>query len=152
MKQISYAIILLTFLMTKISSAEELFIEVKAKKFVYNPNTITVNKGDTVHIRLISEDVTHGFYLDGYEVNTSAHPGADGSVSFVAMKTGRFTFRCSTPCGEHHPYMVGYLTVGPNKRFHLYVVLTLIFGAVSVLISFSVIKFKKRGKEENGEG
>ncbi|HDP98196.1 MAG TPA: hypothetical protein ENN22_03315, partial [bacterium] len=127
MKKLLYLLPLMLILFNS-AFTEEKFIEIKAKKFDYDPNIINVQKGDTVRVRLISLDVTHGFYLDGYDINTSAFPGSDGSLTFVANKTGRFTFRCSTPCGEHHPYMVGYLEVGPNKRFYFYVVLTLAFA------------------------
>ncbi len=120
--------------------AEEKSFELKAKKFSYTPNIIEVNKGDVVKIRLISEDVHHGFYLDGYGVQTSAHPGQDGNVKFVANKTGRFSFRCSVTCGEFHPYMIGYLVVGPNSRFLIYMLLTIALGVVS----FAFIAFRRR--------
>ena len=115
---------------------EEKFFEIKAKKFSYIPNIIKVNKGDRVKIRLISEDVQHGLFIDGYAKKTSAYPGQEGSLTFVAQKSGRFTFRCSVTCGEFHPYMVGYLVVGPNSRFRGYTILTLILGTGSILLVF----------------
>lgn len=139
MKKISLILILLLLFFTSVAFAEEKIFEVKAKKFSYTPNFIKVNKGDTVKIRLISEDVTHGFFLDGYGIETSAHPGQDGSIKFVADKTGRFTFRCSVTCGEFHPFMVGYLTVSPNSRFIAYLVLTILI----CVGNFSFIMFKK---------
>lgn len=96
---------------------EEKSFTVAARKFQYTPNLIRVNRGDTVTIRLVSEDVHHGFYLDAYELQMSALPGQDGVVRFVADKTGRFNFRCSVTCGAFHPYMVGYLKVEPDYRF-----------------------------------
>ncbi len=97
--------------------AAEKSFEIRAKKFSFTPNIIHVTCGDVVRIRLISEDVHHGFFLDGYGIKTSAHPGQDGSLKFTADKTGRFSFRCAVTCGEFHPYMVGYLVVGPNLRY-----------------------------------
>ena len=133
---------------TSFAFAEERFFEIKAKKFSYTPNFIKVNKKDTVRIRLISEDVTHGFFLDGYGVETSAHPGQDGSIKFIADKTGRFSFRCSVTCGEFHPFMVGYLTVEPNSRFLNFLYLTIFIG----LINFLFIMFKKLKTEKDGQG
>ena len=52
--------------------------EIKAKKFSYTPNIITVNRGDTVKIRLLSEDVHHGFFVDGYGIKTSGPSGYGG--------------------------------------------------------------------------
>ena len=120
-------------LFTTCAFAEERFFEIKAKKFSYTPNIINVNKGDVVRIRLISEDVHHCFFLDGYGIRTSAYPGQEGSLKFTADKTGRFSFRCSVTCGEFHPYMIGYLAVGPNTRFFGFVSLVLVIGLVSVL-------------------
>ncbi len=115
--------------------AEEVFFEVKAQKFFYTPHIIKVKKGDHVRIRLISQDVHHGFYLDGYEINTSAHPGMEGSLEFIADKAGRFTFRCSATCGDFHPYMVGYLYVTPNSRFHAAILIVALFGLGSLIVT-----------------
>ena len=114
----------------------EKFFEIRAKKFSYTPHKIIVNKGDKVTLRLVSEDVTHGLYLDGYGLETKAHPGQDGSISFIAKKTGKFTFRCSVTCGEFHPYMVGNLIVGPNYRFYVYLLMILAIGAGSGIVIF----------------
>ncbi|MDP6686077.1 MAG: cupredoxin domain-containing protein, partial [Candidatus Omnitrophota bacterium] len=90
----------LSFSLSSFAAQEEKVIEVKARKFSYTPHMIEVNKGDVVKIRLISEDVHHGFFLDGYGVETSSYPGKEGVVKFVADKPGRFNFRCSVTCGE----------------------------------------------------
>ncbi len=115
------------------------YFEIYAKRFEYAPNIIKVNLGDEVRIKLISTDVTHGIYLDGYELKTQANPGSDGSLSFVADKPGRYTFRCSVTCGEFHPYMIGYLEVEPNLTFLIFAGLAIIIG----IISFTIIHKKK---------
>ena len=123
--------------LTLSAQAEERFFEINAKKFSYTPNVITVDRGDKVTIRLISEDVTHGLYLDAYKVQTRANPGQAGSVTFVADKPGRFNFRCSVTCGEFHPFMVGYLSVRPNIRLYLFAALIIAAGlaaSVAVLV------------------
>jgi len=128
-------LILIGLFFTTSASAEEKFFEIKAKKFSYTPNIIKVNKGDTVRIRLLSEDVSHGLYLDGYEVNTSSQPGQDGNLKFIADKTGRFTFRCSVACGEFHPYMVGHLIVEPNWKYYFGIFPIVIFGLGSLVLT-----------------
>lgn len=135
MRKVPVFLILLFFTFIPHAFAEEQFFEITAKKFSYTPETIRVKKGDSVTIRLMSEDVTHGLYLDGYGLETRAHPGQDGSISFVADKTGRFAFRCSVTCGEFHPYMVGFLVVDPNSRLYGFatVILVLGFGSLSAL-------------------
>ena len=117
------------------SFAAERFFEVKAKKFSYTPNIIKVNKGDKVNIRLISEDVHHGFFVDGYGVKTSALPGQEGALSFIADKSGRFSFRCSVTCGSLHPYMIGYFYVAPNNLWVWGVLGVLVLGLISWLVT-----------------
>ncbi|MDP7491918.1 MAG: cupredoxin domain-containing protein [Candidatus Undinarchaeales archaeon] len=114
--------------------AEERYIEVSGKTFSYTPGVIKVNEGDVVTIRLTSEDVHHGLFLDGYEVQTKAHPGQDGVITFVADKPGRFTFRCSVTCGEFHPYMVGHLYVEPNSPFNGYAALAVLVALGSLIV------------------
>lgn len=118
-----------------LSFSEERFYEIKARRFSYDPNVIRVKKGDHVRVRLISEDVHHGFFLDGYNIQISAQPGKEGSLSFVADKSGRFTFRCSVTCGDFHPYMVGYLEVAPNNNFVAGVLIVVLFGLGSLVMS-----------------
>lgn len=112
----------------------ERFFEIHAKRFEYTPGTLQVNQGDKVTLRLVSEDVSHGLYLDGYEIKTSAHPGEEGTLTFIADQSGRYTFRCTVTCGEFHPYMVGYLDVQPNARFWLYALLTIGVALCSAVI------------------
>ena len=106
----------LAWLAWRTPAPQERYIELKARKFIYTPNVIEVNRGDTVRIRMVSEDVHHGFYLDGYEVEMTAQPSLAGGVHFVAQKAGKFAFRCSFTCGAFHPYMIGYLRVKPDYR------------------------------------
>ena len=108
------------------------------------PSEITVRKGERITFRLESLDVTHGLYLDGYGVQIKADPTQVGKATFVADKGGRFTFRCSETCGEFHPYMVGYLTVTPNTRFHVFVVITLVAGA-AIAAGLVLVSFRKKG-------
>ncbi len=142
-------IILQIFFFSTSLYAEKKIIEVRAKKFEYKPNIIKVNKGDTVTVRLISEDVHHGFYLDGYEISTFAHPGQDGSLTFIANKTGRFSFRCSNTCGEFHPYMIGYLIVEPNYRYYFFIGLTILFGVGNLLLTIKKSRSQPQQNNHN---
>jgi polyferredoxin/plastocyanin len=119
-------------------------IEVRARKFEYSPSVITVKEGETVTIKLVSEDVTHGFFLDGYGEETTIPPGETKVVGFTADKTGRFTFRCTVTCGHFHPYMVGHLRVLPNTKYYAGVAFVLLLGAVTV-----VTNRKRKGKAKD---
>jgi ferredoxin len=112
-------------------------VEIKARKYAYTPGVITVNEGETVVLKLISEDVTHGLYIDGYEKGFFVPPGEIRVMGFKADRTGRFTFRCSVTCGEFHPYMVGYLKVLPNRNYHAGIFLVGLLGLGSLLLSLT---------------
>lgn len=119
---------------------KEKVITINAQQFSYTPGTVEVNRGDRVTIRLISTDVHHGLYIDGYEVSTDARPGQDGSLTFVANNTGKFVMRCSVTCGPFHPYMIGYLKVKPDYR---------LFGSIWLAVGIfigSVLLVSRRQK------
>jgi len=130
------------------SVAEPRVITILAKRFVYTPSQIEVQKGELITIRLESLDVTHGLFMDGYGINIKARPGLIGKATFVADKPGRFTFRCSETCGEFHPYMVGFMEVTPNSRFRLFVgIMCVAFVAVLGVLFKGV--GENKGVEEN---
>ncbi len=88
--------------------------QVDARQFAYSPSELAVNPGDTVTIQLVSTDVVHGLYIDGYDISVEADPGQTATLTFVANKPGSFHFRCNVTCGAMHPFMIGKLTVGEN--------------------------------------
>lgn len=99
------------------SAPQERTIQIDARQFAYSPSELKVNLGDTVTIQLLSTDVVHGLYVDGYDVSVEADPGQTKTLSFVADKSGSFRFRCNVICGAMHPFMIGKLTVGSNNWF-----------------------------------
>jgi len=99
------------------SAPSERFFHVEAGNFAYSPAVLHVNPGDKVTIELVSTDVVHGLYVDGYDLNVTADPGQLATLSFVADRSGTFRLRCSVTCGALHPFMVGKLQVGSNLLF-----------------------------------
>jgi heme/copper-type cytochrome/quinol oxidase subunit 2 len=87
-------------------------LRVEASSFAFAPAVLSVNPGDRVTIELVSTDVVHGLYLDGYGLSVSADPGQTAYLSFIAERPGTFRFRCSVTCGALHPFMIGKLKVG----------------------------------------
>ena len=106
--------------------------EIDAHQFAYSPSELQVNQGDTVTIRLISTDVVHGLYVDGYDVSVEVDPGQTSTLTFTADKTGSFRFRCNVTCGAMHPFMIGKLTVSNNNWLYrsLGLAALAIFGTV----------------------
>ncbi len=107
--------------------------DIVAHKYAYDPPVITVNQGDEVHIKFSSRDVTHGFFLEGYDIDALSeagkqgilfrHPSATASftpaeeITFKADQRGKFRYRCSMTCGYMHPFMMGVMIVKPNSLF-----------------------------------
>jgi heme/copper-type cytochrome/quinol oxidase subunit 2 len=97
------------------AAPQERTFRIDARQFAYSPSELQVNPGDTVTIQLVSNDVVHGLYVDGYGVSVEADPGQTATLTFLANKTGSFRFRCNVTCGAMHPFMIGKLTVGTNN-------------------------------------
>jgi len=100
-----------------LAGPQERHIQVNARMFAFEPGLLRVNRGDTVVLTVESEDVVHGLYVDGYDVNAQVEPGQSAQVRFVADRPGKFKFRCSVSCGNLHPFMIGELVVEPNWPF-----------------------------------
>ena len=102
----------------------ERIFRVEARQFAYSPSELRVNPGDTVTIQLVSTDVVHGLYIDGYGISVEADPGQTKSLTFVADKPGSFRLRCNVTCGAMHPFMIGKLQVGQNTLLWRAIVLS----------------------------
>jgi cytochrome c oxidase subunit 2 len=117
-------------------------VTVVADQFAFEPAVLRVNRGDRVLLTLQATDVVHGFYLDGYGIETRFEPGISQQVEFVADRVGKYRYRCSVSCGTLHPFMIGELVVGPNLTFARTVGLTLL---VLVATLFYLKRFPPRG-------
>ena len=93
---------------------QEKTFRIEARQFAYSPSELEVNPGDTITVQLVSVDVVHGLYVDGYDLAVEADPGQTATLTFTADKPGSFRFRCNVTCGAMHPFMIGKLTVGTN--------------------------------------
>ena len=84
---------------------------VVAKNWEFEPDTITVNKGDTVRMSVESIDARHGIVIPAFRINEVLEPGSTVEIEFVADRAGTFDFSCSVPCGSGHKSMKGQLVV-----------------------------------------
>lgn len=111
---------------------QERTFRIDARQFAYSPSELKVNPGDTVTFELVSTDVVHGLYVDGYDISVEADPGQTATLTFIADKPGSFRFRCNVTCGAMHPFMIGKLTVGTNALLYRSIGLAaLVFVGVS---------------------
>lgn len=112
---------------------QERRLTITAQKYAFDPPILRVNQGDHLRIRLVAKDVTHGFYLEGYDLDGKVRPENPSfwvrrpsrkedyqeveEIEFIANRTGKFRYRCSLTCGYMHPFMQGELIVNPNYLF-----------------------------------
>ena len=123
---------------------------ITAHKYAYDPPVLRVNRGDRLHIRLVAKDVTHGFYLEGYDLDAKVRPENPTfwvrqpaqeknyrevqEINFIANHTGKFRYRCSVTCGYMHPFMQGELIVSPNYLYSTSVCLSLALAVAMLLL------------------
>jgi cytochrome c oxidase subunit 2 len=86
-------------------------IDITAHRFTYDPDEITLKKGEPVVLVLKSEDVPHGLRIR--ELNVEVKVGAHGTaqVQFTPDKTGDFVGQCFVFCGSGHGSMAFKLHV-----------------------------------------
>lgn len=85
-------------------------IAVRSFNYGYSPNELVAKQGETVKIRLVSDDSPHTFTIDELGINQEFTWGKDVDLSFVAGKKGKFRFYCAVP-GHKEGGMVGTLTI-----------------------------------------
>jgi heme/copper-type cytochrome/quinol oxidase subunit 2 len=119
---------------------------VEARQFAYSPSELSVNPGDKVTIQLISTDVVHGLYVDGYNISVQADPGQTATLSFIATKPGSFRLRCNVTCGAMHPFMIGKLTVGSNDWLYRSIGLA-VLGVAGFFPLSSFVRAEKKKEE-----
>ena len=86
-------------------------IKVTAKKYQFDPNVITVKKGDHVKLVITALDRDHGFKLEAFNIDQKLKKGDPATIEFTADKAGTFPFQCSDFCGMGHRRMKGKLVV-----------------------------------------
>lgn len=80
-------------------------IAMTAQRFAFEPNEITVNKGEQVILVIRSKDVSHGLVIEELGVRTEVKKGQSTEVEFTAEAAGTFEGKCAHFCGAGHGSM-----------------------------------------------
>ena len=80
-------------------------IEMTAQHFTFEPNEITVKKGQPVILLIKSKDVSHGLVIEDLGVRTEVKKGEATEVKFDPETTGTFEGKCAHFCGKGHGSM-----------------------------------------------
>jgi cytochrome c oxidase subunit 2 len=90
---------------------QPLQINIKARRFEFDPHTITLQKGQPAKLIITAEDVGHGFAIDDFNINVKIEARETKVVEFTPDHAGRFRIHCTVYCGEDHENMIGELIV-----------------------------------------
>jgi cytochrome c oxidase subunit 2 len=77
-------------------------IAITAKRFEFSPNQITLAKGETVKLRIKSEDVTHGLFVRPLGIDTEIVPGQVTELTVTPQAAGTYRAICDHFCGAGH--------------------------------------------------
>jgi cytochrome c oxidase subunit II len=89
-------------------------VEITAKRFTYEPDTIALKKGEPVVLVLHSIDVTHGIKFEAFNIKSDdIKKDKETEVRFVPQQTGHFEGQCSHFCGKGHGMMKLQIDVVP---------------------------------------
>ncbi len=89
-------------------------IEIHAHRYNFEPAEISVKKGDTVRLKLISDDVPHSLLIQDLGINQTITKGKPAEVTFTAKNAGTFQGRCGRFCGSGHGKMTFTVHVTGN--------------------------------------
>src|ERR1700677_4726187 len=74
-------------------------IHLTAHRFTYDPEEITLKKGEPVVLVVKSLDVPHGLRIKDLNVNMKIRAKGTAQAQFTPDKTGDFVGQCSVFCG-----------------------------------------------------
>jgi len=80
-------------------------VEISAKRFSFDPDTVTLKKGEPVVLVLKSNDVPHGIRVRELGLDVKAPKGGSAEAHFTPDRVGDFVGHCSVFCGAGHGSM-----------------------------------------------
>jgi cytochrome c oxidase subunit II len=91
-----------------VSMAQEAIntIEIHAHRFSFTPAEITLKKGETVKLRLISDDVAHSLVVPALKINAPMVKSHPTEITVTPDSTGDFHGQCGKFCGSGHGSML----------------------------------------------
>lgn len=106
--------------------AQSYEVELKAAMWSFNfkhpngveeSNTLHVEAGTPVVVRMTSADVVHSMFLPDFRVKEDSMPGRVTYLWFYPEKSGEHVMTCAEFCGTMHSSMYGKVIVMPKAAF-----------------------------------
>ncbi len=80
---------------------KEITVVSKRLEWKFEPETIEVEQGDKVKLKVINEDnFDHGVAIDAFGISQRLPASGSIDIEFVASKSGVFPFYCSVSCSS----------------------------------------------------
>ena len=98
-------LLLFLFATTMGQDAAPRVVEIRAKKFEFTPNTITLQKDQPVTIHLVATDRAHGLLINALDIDLDASPDHPAEATVTPHTAGRFDAICDHYCGMGHGNM-----------------------------------------------
>ena len=86
-------------------------VRITAKRFEFDPDTVTLEAGRPAVLELVSLDRTHGFRIPELGIGTVIGERETVRLEIMPNRPGRFVFMCDRFCGDGHEDMIGLLVV-----------------------------------------
>ncbi len=80
-------------------------VDITAKRFEFVPATLTLKRGETVLLRVKSEDVIHGLFSREFKLDADLEPGKTQEFTVTPQNAGQFAAICHHFCGAGHANM-----------------------------------------------
>jgi cytochrome c oxidase subunit II len=81
-------------------------IEIHAHRFSFSPAEIDLKKGETVKLRLISDDVPHSLVVSALKINAPMVKSHATEITITPDTVGDFHGQCGKFCGSGHGSMI----------------------------------------------
>ncbi len=79
--------------------------------FGYSPDQMEIPLGAKVHFQITSQDVVHGFQVNGTNINMMVVPGEVNRLTYTFTKPGEYLVLCNEYCGAAHEVMMMKIVV-----------------------------------------
>ncbi len=86
---------------------DEYELQMVSRMWAFQPSTVRLPAGSTVDLYVTSQDIIHGFKVEGKNINLMAVPGTINYLRVKFDEPGEYLFACHEFCGAAHHTMAG---------------------------------------------
>jgi cytochrome c oxidase subunit 2 len=88
-----------------LAQEESKAVEIHARRYTFEPANITIKKGESVRIKLFSDDVPHSLLIKDLGVDQTITKGHPVEIRIAPQQIGDFHGQCGRFCGSGHGRM-----------------------------------------------